>query len=128
VLALTDLYLPSGDELFLFSKSGNPDVAIGELLDGGVRAVVHKLGAAGARYLDRQVDVSKPSQKAVEVDPTGAGDIFGATFVVGWLNGLTPDQNLRRANIAGMLAVGRRGPMEGASSEGDIVAQLDQQQ
>src|SRR4051812_6644623 len=28
VLALTDLYLPSGDELLLFAKSSDPDVAI----------------------------------------------------------------------------------------------------
>ena len=62
----------------------------------------------------------------IEVDPTGAGDIFGATFVVGWLKGLPPQENLRRANIAGMLAVSRQGPMEGTSGEADILARLDQ--
>ena len=126
VLALTDLYLPSGDELFLFSRSGDPGEAVRSLLADGVTAIVHKQGALGARYVDAQTDVFSSSTKVIEVDPTGAGDIFGATFVVGWLKGLPPQENLRRANIAGMLAVSRQGPMEGTSGEADILARLDQ--
>lgn len=125
VLAQTDLFLPSGDELLLFSKSTAPDVAIGELLGRGVSAVVHKQGVRGARYVDRSADLSVPAIATTEVDPTGAGDIFGATFVVGWLNGRDPSDNLQRANIAGSLAVRQRGPMEGASSVREIEELLE---
>ena len=124
VLALTDLYLPSGDELFLFTRTTDPDMAIRALLAGGIAAVVHKQGALGARYVDTNIDVFEPARTAEEVDPTGAGDIFGATFVTGWLSGHPPQENLRRANIAGMLAVSREGPMEGVSSQADIAGVL----
>jgi len=122
VLALTDLYLPSGDELFLFAKSSSPDDAVRSLLGTGIAAVIHKQGAVGARYVDAKTDAFEPAKQAIEVDPTGAGDIFGATFVLGWLKGLPPQDNLRRANAAGMLAVCRRGPMEGTCSEAEIAA------
>lgn len=125
VLAHTDLFLPSGDELLLFSDSRAPDEAIAALLGQGVSAVVHKQGARGARYVDAQRDVFVPGIETTEIDPTGAGDIFGATFVTGWLEGRHPEDNLRRANIAGSLAVRRRGPMEGASSVKEIEALLD---
>lgn len=124
LLAHTDLLLPSGAELLLFSDTGAPDEAIASLLGQGVSAIVHKQGARGARYVDAQHDVFVPGIKTAEVDPTGAGDIFGATFVAGWLEGRDPIDNLRRANIAGSLAVRRRGPMEGASSVKEIEALL----
>jgi sugar/nucleoside kinase (ribokinase family) len=125
ILAQTDLFLPSGDELLLFVDSTTPDNAIAELIGRGVSAVVHKQGAGGARYVGAQQDVFVPGLETAEIDPTGAGDIFGATFVVGWLAGLDPTENLRHANIAGSLAVRRRGPMEGASSVKEIEALLD---
>jgi sugar/nucleoside kinase (ribokinase family) len=127
VLAQTDLFLPSGDELMLFSTAVSADAAIAEMLDRGVSAIVHKQGARGARYVDRGTDVFVPGIATTEIDPTGAGDIFGATFVVGWLSGLEPEPNLRRANAAGSLAVRRRGPMEGASSVKEIEALLEGQ-
>jgi tagatose kinase len=120
LLARTDLFLPSGDELTLFTDSPNADDAIRTLLDRGITAIVHKQGAHGSRYVDRDNDLFAQGFGVDEVDPTGAGDIFGATFVVGWLNGLPPQHNLRRANAAGALAVTRKGPMEGSSSLADI--------
>jgi len=114
VLAATDLFLPSGDELTLFAPSA------AELLGRGIKAIVHKQGAAGARYLDANADLFQPGFPAEEIDPTGAGDIFGATFVVGWLTGLAPADNLRRACAAGALAVTKRGPMEGVSTQAEL--------
>jgi len=120
VLAQTDLFLPSGDELLLFSNTQVPEEAVASLLKQGVSAIVHKQGARGARYFDTRREAFAPGVATTEIDPTGAGDIFGATFVVGWLEGRDPTDNLRRANVAGALAVGRRGPMEGTSSVKEI--------
>ncbi len=114
VLDATDLFLPSGEEMGLLAADA------GELLDRGVRAIVHKQGAAGARYIDRTTDLVQAGITAEEIDPTGAGDVFGATFVVGWLDGLDPAVNLRRACAAGALAVMRRGPMEGVSTADEL--------
>lgn len=116
VLELTDLYLPSGGELMLLTRAGSEKGAIAELFSIGVRAIAHKQGAAGARYHDASGTVFVPSFQVDEVDPTGAGDCFGATFTTLWLRGFPHEDALLLANAAGALAVRQRGPMEGVSS------------
>lgn len=122
VLAKTDLFLPSGPEILLFSNEKSEEAAARDVLSLGVKGVVLKQGASGARYIDHDHDRFVPAFAVEEVDPTGAGDCFGATFLAGWLNGLEPEANLRRANAAGALAVGRKGPMEGASTRDELDA------
>ena len=120
ILAQTDLFLPSDGELMLLTGGGTEQQAIDELLGRGVRAIVHKKGVLGARYVDREVDHALPAFRVDEVDATGAGDIFGATFVTGWICGLPPAEILRRAVAAGASAVTRKGPMEGVSTSAEI--------
>ena len=120
VMQQTNLFLPSGDELYLFADQRDETAAISELLSRGVTAVVLKRGAKGARYVDAATDISAPAFTVDEIDPTGAGDIFGATFVAGWLTDLPAAEALRRANAAGAIAVGRKGPMEGTSINDEI--------
>jgi sugar/nucleoside kinase (ribokinase family) len=124
VLAGADLFLPSGPELLLFTKAQAEREAIRELLGRGLRAVVLKRGAAGASYHGAEGDLSVAGLPVDEIDPTGAGDCFGATFVTCWLEGMGPAEALRQANASGALAVGRKGPMEGASTRAEIAALL----
>jgi sugar/nucleoside kinase (ribokinase family) len=126
VMQQTDLFLPSGDEVLLFSDQPDEVAAIREILSRGVSAIVHKQGSDGAHYFDAATDIFVPAFSVTEIDPTGAGDAFSATFVTGWLKGLAPLDNLRRANAAGALAVGRRGPMEGTSTDVEIARFLMQ--
>ncbi len=49
VLAHTDLFLPSGGELFLLSEATDETVAAQELLGRGIRTIVIKNGAEGQR-------------------------------------------------------------------------------
>ena len=51
-----------------------------------------------------------------EVDPTGAGDCFGAAFVSFWLRGADPVEALRIANACGALAVTARGRWKALSA------------
>ncbi|MQT11868.1 tagatose kinase [Segnochrobactrum spirostomi] len=120
VLAATDLFLPSGPELFLFSDAADEAGAIADLLGRGIAAIVVKRGAAGASYHDKTGSVAVPGFVVDETDPTGAGDSFGAAFLVGWLAGEPPAQALRIANACGARAVTRRGPMEGTSTRADL--------
>jgi len=120
ILDATDLFLPSDAELSLFTDAASEGDAIADLLGRGVRAIVHKQGARGARYVDHTEDISLPAFGVTEIDPTGAGDIFGATFVTGWLASLPPAEALRRATAAGAIAVTRRGPMEGVSTAAEL--------
>jgi sugar/nucleoside kinase (ribokinase family) len=115
-----DLFLPSGGELFLFTKATEEKAAIEELLDRGVKAIVVKRGAEGATYFDRSGAVSASAFKVEEIDPTGAGDSFGAAFVTFWLRGMEPGKALKLANATGARAVGVKGPMEGTSTLAEI--------
>lgn len=122
VLKRTDLFLPSGDELFLFTSARQEEAAIAELLAGGIKAVVLKRGAAGATYFEPSRRIDHPGFAVEEIDPTGAGDCFGATFVTCWLEGMPIERALAYANAAGALAVTARGPMEGAATRAAIEA------
>ncbi|WP_343315626.1 sugar kinase [Brucella sp. BE17] len=116
----TDLFMPSGSEIFLFTKATEEHAAIDELLARGIKAIVVKRGADGASYHDASGTVIAPALNVKEVDPTGAGDSFGAAFVTQWLRGETPARALRIANATGARAVGVKGPMEGTSTMAEI--------
>ena len=62
------------------------------------------------------------SVSVAEIDPTGAGDVFGATFIVCRRKGKQVADALRYATAAGARNVTLRGPMEGTST----FAELDQ--
>ena len=127
VLSHTDLFLPSGDELFLLSEATDEAAAVRDLLGRGIRTIVVKKGAEGSSCHDAGGSCSAPAFPVEEVDATGAGDTFGATFVTGWLRGIAPREALVLANAAGALAVQRRGPMEGTSTRAEIEAFLSRQ-
>ena len=98
--------------------------AIAEILDRGVRTVVHKRGPEGASYFDAATHLTQSGFAVEEVDPTGAGDSFGATFISCWLRGAAPALCLAYAAASGALAVTRQGPMEGAASQAELDAFL----
>jgi sugar/nucleoside kinase (ribokinase family) len=119
-----DLFLPSGVELYLFANAKEERGAVAEILGHGVRAIVHKRGAEGANYFDAATRLVQPGFEVDELDPTGAGDCFGATFVSCWLRNMAPARCLAYAAASGALAVTRQGPMEGAASQADLDAFL----
>ncbi len=127
VLSQTDLFLPSGAELFLLAEAGDEREALRALLERGIRTIVVKKGAEGAICVEAGGHCAVPGFAVAEVDPTGAGDIFGATYVTCWLRGMEPREALTLANASGALAVQRRGPMEGTSSRDEIDAFLTRQ-
>jgi D-tagatose-bisphosphate aldolase class II non-catalytic subunit len=121
MLACCDTFLPSGEELMLLTKASTPQTAVSEILDLGVSAIVVKNGMAGATYHDANGTMSARGFLVEELDPTGAGDCFDATFVTCRLQGLSVQESLAYANASGARAVSIRGPMEGTST----FAQLD---
>lgn len=110
-----DIFMPSGAEVSMLVDADTENAAIAQLLALGVKEIVIKRGADGASYVDAAGRIDIAAMPAVEVDPTGAGDCFGGTFVACRKLGMSPVEALRFANAAGALAVGQRGPMEGAS-------------
>lgn len=126
VLAQTNLFLPSGEEIYLFTETDDEAAAVKELLDRGVGDIVIKRGNQGASHFNRAGRTDVAPLSTDEVDPTGAGDCFGGAFVSFWLAGATPETALRFANAAGANAVTKVGPMEGAATRDELEALLGQ--
>lgn len=122
MLRQCDVFLPSGPELTLLTEAASEDEAIAEILGLGVSAVVVKRGRDGASCHGRDGALRVAAFPADEIDPTGAGDCFGATFVTCRLQGRGVEDSLRYANASGARAVGIRGPMEGTSSFAELNA------
>ncbi len=118
LLDVTDLLLPSGEELQAASGLDDEDAAIEKLLASGIGEIVLKRGAQGASHFSR---IDAPGLTVSEIDPTGAGDCFGATYLTCRRLGMHPERALAYANASGAHNVIKRGPMEGAAS----LAELD---
>ena len=125
VLMQSDLFLPSGEEIFLFTQAEDEAAAVAELLGRGITTIVIKRGDQGASLFDRQGRIEVAPLAVQEVDPTGAGDCFAGSFVSFWLAGAAPKTALRYANAAGAHAVTKLGPMEGAATREELDALLD---
>ncbi|OIQ39232.1 MAG: sugar kinase [Roseobacter sp. MedPE-SWde] len=126
MLAMTDLLLPSGEELLLAADmppQNSEEQAIKYLFSLGIPEIVIKRGAHGSTAYQMAGGVSHAPAFAVEeIDPTGACDCFGGAYVATRRLGLSVDQALIYANAAGARNVTRRGPMEGAGSRSELDA------
>ena len=120
IVAGCDLVLPSGPEILLLTGAADEETAVARLLNRGVGAVVIKRGDRGASYRSRSEATDVAALAVEERDPTGAGDCFGAAFVVCWLRGMSVPECLRYANAAGARKVLTRGPMEGVSTFAEL--------
>ena len=124
ILSRTDVFLPSGPELTLLVNASTDEAAIEELLGLGISEIVVKQGRQGCTYHDRTLRLSVPAVVVDEIDPTGAGDCFSATYVTCRLQGLPLERSLRYACAAGALSVTKRGPMEGTGGFAELDALL----
>jgi len=123
VLAAADLLLPSGEELFTAAGLNDEAAAVAKLLEGGIGEIVLKRGEQGASFFDHDRQrVDCPAFAVDEIDPTGAGDCFGAAYLTCRRKGMAPDAALLHANAAGARNVTRLGPMEGVSTLAELTA------
>ncbi|MBB3351577.1 sugar kinase [Rhizobium lentis] len=123
VLAAADLLLPSGDELFTAAGVSDEAAAVARLLESGIGEIVLKRGEQGASFFGRDLARVDCAAFAVdEIDPTGAGDCFGAAYLTCRRKGMTPEAALLHANAAGARNVTRLGPMEGVSTLAELTA------
>lgn len=128
ILAVTDLLLPSGEELFVASGRSEEAAAIEALLALGIGEIVLKRGVAGSSHFSRADGrIDAPAFVVDEVDPTGAGDCFGATYLTCRRLGHAPAAALTYANAAGARNVTRQGPMEGVSTLAELDAFIAEQ-
>ncbi|MBD3352429.1 MAG: sugar kinase [Candidatus Lokiarchaeota archaeon] len=111
VLDATTILLPSGEEAEMLAQEKGADNACKRLLSMNPKIVILKRGKDGSRAYTSDGIVNTNSFKVEEIDPTGAGDSFGGAFIVGYLNNVPLEENLRFANAVGALKVTSFGPM-----------------
>lgn len=123
MLENTTLLLPSGEELTIAAGVNDEVEAVEILRAKGMLEIVLKRGEKGATYFGPSGERQDFRGFVVdEVDPTGAGDAFGATYLTSRRLGFAPGKALERAAAAGARNVTRQGPMEGIANTRELEA------
>jgi sugar/nucleoside kinase (ribokinase family) len=114
-------FLPNAVEAMQYTRAGTPEEAARRLA-GLVPVVVVTCGADGALALDSATGemVHAPAVPVETLDPTGAGDVFTAGFILGTLRGWPLGRRLAFANLIGALSVQHFGGSLSAPGWGDI--------
>lgn len=111
IIDACDVLLTGKSELHILF--GDTTSSIRRLLEQKDRIIVVKDGSRGTELYTRNEAFRLSTYPAVEVDPTGAGDCFDATFLSMICMGADLRTAVNYANAAGAKAVEKRGPMEG---------------
>lgn len=116
-----DAFLPNDVEARAYTRTATPLAALRALAEHVPLAVV-TCGADGAMARDAGTgeEVVVPALEIDALDPTGAGDVFGAAFVVGTLAGWPLTDRLLFAGLSAALAVHEFGGSLAAPGWGDI--------
>jgi 2-dehydro-3-deoxygluconokinase len=103
-LALTDICLPSWDDVTAILGLSERDAIVDALLRLGVSIVALKLGREGCYLATPESRTLVPPHAVPAVDATGAGDCFGGAFVARLVAGDPPLEAARYANVAAALS------------------------
>ena len=104
VLALSDICLPSYDDVVQLSDLKDADEIVDRCLTLGPKIVALKLGAAGTLIADHSQRFQIPPYPCAAVDATGAGDTFGGAFVARIVAGDTIERAGHYAAAAAALS------------------------
>jgi sugar/nucleoside kinase (ribokinase family) len=116
-----DCFMPNEVEAQSYTRTATPEAALAALAELVPLAVVTR-GSRGALAIDAGTGerVEVPSLPVTAIDPTGAGDVFGASLVVGTLAGWPLEHRLRFSALCASLAVQQFGGALAAPGWGDI--------
>jgi len=120
VLAGTDLFLPSSEDLKALFPGASEADAVARAFEAGVGRIALKKGSEGCAYFAPGESFALPGHVVDVVDATGAGDCFCATFVALTALETPPLEALTLANAAAAMSVTRVGPMEGNTALADV--------
>jgi sugar/nucleoside kinase (ribokinase family) len=114
-------FMPNEVEAQAYTRTVTPEAALSALAELVPVAVVTR-GSRGALAVDAETGerVEVPSLPVTAIDSTGAGDVFGASLVVGTLAGWPLEHRLRFSALCASLAVQQFGGALAAPGWGDI--------
>ena len=120
-LSRVDVFMPNAVEAMAYTGTGSPVEAVYALADLVPVAIVTD-GADGALGIDARTgeEARVPSLRVQEVDPTGAGDVFGAALLVGTLAEWPLEQRMTFASLCAGLALQQYGGSLAAPGWGDL--------
>ncbi len=120
-LAGCDGFLPNAVEAMAYTRTTTPQEALYALADRVPLAVVTN-GPHGALAIDASTgeEVSVPALRVDALDPTGAGDVFGAALLLGTLAGWRLADRVGFATLCSSLAIQQFGGSLAAPGWGDI--------
>lgn len=118
-----EVFVPNAIEAMSYTRTGSPASALSALADRVPVAVVTD-GPRGALAVDNTTGESAEVEGLVleAIDTTGAGDCFGAAFIVATLASWPLKQRLRFANLCAALSVQHTGGSLSAPGWADIAA------
>lgn len=103
-LRLTDICLPSWDDVTALTGADDRDAIVDAMLELGPQVVALKLGKDGAYVATPHERRVVPGFAVAAIDATGAGDCFGGAFVARLVAGDDPFTAARYANAAAALS------------------------
>ncbi len=126
VLSSVDVLMVNEHEALALALDGGSDaIAAAVTLAARGHDVVVTLGARGAAHVDRQGRVDHvPGVPAAVRDTTGAGDTFAGVLAASVAAGETVGAAVRRAVVAGALAVERDGAVPSIPTRAAVNARL----
>jgi 2-dehydro-3-deoxygluconokinase len=105
VIAQSDIFLPSLDDVVALSGLSEPQAIVQWSHDLGAQTVVLKLGADGVLVSHQGECTQIPAHRVSTVDATGAGDCFAGNLLARLCAGDSMLQAAHYANAAAALAV-----------------------
>lgn len=120
VLSKSKIVLPSGGEACTLTGAKELLEAGKKLLEKGAEIVAIKNGSKGSLIFSEDSVLNVPAFKVEEADPTGAGDMYDAAFIVGYLKKWPLIKIGEFANAVGAIKVTNFGPMEGPKNIDEV--------
>lgn len=105
----TDWFFPSIEEGKAIAKTKDERLVVKKLMYLGLRTVCLKLGERGCLLGNENTIKPIKGFKVNPINTTGAGDVFLAGFIKGYLSGWSVEDSVMFANVAGALSTMRVG-------------------
>jgi 2-dehydro-3-deoxygluconokinase len=112
IIGLSDICLPSYDDIVAITDITDPDKLVDFCLQRGTKTVALKLGSEGSLVADATRRVRVLPFPCKPVDATGAGDTFGGSFIARLNAGDDIEQAARYAGVAAALSTEGYGAVE----------------